>query len=89
MKGEPQMTHQEILREIDCLTEKARQRMSKADPSALSLHPAEMDWMTFEELKRLEELKRALPSFGEQRAAARERIARKRAERRMRKESLK
>ncbi len=55
--------------------------MKGADPSIVGLRPAPADWMTEDERRELERLWTELPTFGEEREAARQRVARKRAER--------
>jgi hypothetical protein len=55
--------------------------MKKAGDAWLNLRPAETDNMTAEELERLHKLKLELPTAGEEREAAKARIASKRAAR--------
>lgn len=65
-----------LTKEIDDIVAVARARMDKADKAIVGLRPAETDWMTTEELTRLDQLKQELPKTS--RTEARERVAAKR-----------
>jgi len=56
--------------------------MEASDPAIRVLHPAEIEWLTEEELEQFEHLRLMLPSAGEMRAAATERVKQKREARR-------
>lgn len=74
---------QEYIVTIDTIGEAARARMLQCDPVTISARGgAEIDYMTPEELQELHRLKMALPTFSEEREAARDRIKARIAERR-------
>jgi hypothetical protein len=70
-----------VVVDLTRLVQAARARMEGADPSIVGLRPAPADWMTENERRELERLWTELPTFGEEREAARKRVASKRAER--------
>src|SRR5579864_8565990 len=73
-----------IEREIDDIAERARERQESASDAMRGLRPAAIDWMTQEETKRLHELQQKLGSLTREErspAAARERVAARRAAR--------
>lgn len=78
------MTEQEIINRINELSKPARERMNAA-PHNPHLVYAEVMWMTQEEATELLELRLMLPSAGEQREAAKLRIAHKIAKRKSKK----
>ena len=66
---------EEIVARIDAVGAIARARMQQCDPITNAARGgAEVDYMTPEELQEMHDLKMALPTFGEMRDAARERI---------------
>lgn len=85
----PKPTEQEIVARIDEIGAVARARMLQSDPITFaSRGGAEVDFMTPEELAELHALKMALPTFGEMREAARERIKAKIAARKANREKV-
>lgn len=75
------MSEKSIIEQMDELTLIARERMSKACPDILGLLPTECDWYTSEEMAKLHSLKMQLPSYGQMKQEAIERIKIKRQER--------
>jgi hypothetical protein len=68
-----------ITNQIDAIVAKGAERMAQATPDMRGLRPTEVDWLTTNELQQLHSLKLQLPSPGEERLAAQQRIAAKRA----------
>jgi uncharacterized coiled-coil DUF342 family protein len=75
------MTEAEIREEIDKLSKPAEEMLKNADPLWSVLRPTPFDWMTYEERKRLHELKMMLPSFANRREEAKERLKKRMEER--------
>lgn len=72
----------EIEKQIDAIVRRGAERKAKAkDPSIVAQRPTEYDWLTGDELARIERLKAKLPTAGEQRVAAQGRLKAKRAAR--------
>lgn len=83
----PKPTEEEIVIRIDAIGAIARARMQQCDPITNAARGvAEVDYMTPEELQEMHDLKMALPTFGEMRDAARERIKAKIAARKANRE---
>ena len=78
------MTEQEIINRIDELGKAAQARMNTA-PCNPHLVYAEVMWMTQEEATELLELRLMLPSAGQHRLEAKQRIAEKIAKRKAKK----
>lgn len=77
------MQHESTYTRIDEIGAIARVRMLQCDPITVAARGgAEVDYMTADELREIHELKMSLPTFGEMREAARERIKARIAERR-------
>lgn len=70
-----------VVAELERLTALGRERMIAADPALVGMRPAELDWLTHVERAEHTRLILLLPRSGEIQQAARERVARKRAER--------
>lgn len=68
----------EVVADLDVIMLAVQKRMVGVDQCMLGLLPAESDWMTGEELEQVHKLKLELPSHGEERAAAIERLQAKR-----------
>ena len=72
------MTKDEIYSALVIVQAPARKRMDEASPMWLGLKPTEADWMTSEEMAESHRLKLLLPTFGEEKRDAIERIRLKR-----------
>jgi hypothetical protein len=65
---------EQVVADIEAVSKPIKERMDAADPMWLGLLPTESDWATPEEREKLHNLKLELPSIGEERQAARERL---------------
>ena len=73
----------EIEQRLNILQRAVRSRMSEIDPMMLALMPSELDWMTATERAERHALILQLPSSGEERKLAKERLKAKHATRRL------
>jgi hypothetical protein len=71
-----------LVKRIEGIVARGRARMNKAqDPAIRAQRPSEYDWLTADEIARVERLKAKLPTAGEEALAAKARVKAKRAER--------